>query len=242
MTEGVYRTSSNLWIGSGATRRKSISKRYWYASIGAEGNVEVQLLTSNLTPIGDKRVVELEEFEQEYVFEPGLLAVAGQSTNVGSGQQDLQLQNTASTNETNALLARVPTHRAKNTGLKLEEEEATEKFDRGMTMLRSGYLKQGRRMLLAVPDKDVPWKPKHKHLFNDFGKRLRKEQQPEIALKHYLKASELSPNDDHLCYNIARVYYDLQKMADCKRWLHRALVANPQLEPAQKFLQAIKNR
>lgn len=237
MTEGVYHTSSNLWIGSGATRRKSISKRFWYACQGADGSVEVQLLTSNLTPIGDKRRIELEEFEQEYIFEPGLLATEVTSKNVGSGS-DLQLQ---STSQTNALLARVPTHRAKSSGLKLAEEEAVKNFDKGITMLRGGYSKQGRRILLAVPEKDVPWKPKHKHLFNDFGKRLRKEQEPEIALKHYLKAAELSPNDDHLCYNIARVYYDLRKMSDCKRWLHRALVANPQLMPAQKFLQALSN-
>lgn len=242
MTEGVYRTSSNLWIGAGATRRKSISKRYWYASLGPDGNVGVQLLTSNLTPVGDKRFVELEEFEKEYVFESGPLALEFKAANIGSGQQDSQVQSTESANEIDALLAKVPTHGANKTGLKHEEDEAAEKFDRGMTMLRSGYLKQGRRILLAVPEKKVSWKPKHKHLFNDFGKQLRKEQEPEIALKHYLKAAELSPDDDHLCYNIARVYYDLRKIADCKRWLHRSLVENPQLEPAQKFLQAIKNR
>ncbi|SIO31617.1 tetratricopeptide repeat protein [Halodesulfovibrio marinisediminis] len=239
MTEGVYHTSSSLWIGAGATRRKSISKRYWYASEGTEGNVYVQLLTSNLTPVGGKRVVDRDEFEEEYVFEPNLLALDAKSVNVGAEQLELQLQETEAVN---ALLAQVPTHSAKTTGLKQEEEEAVEKFDKGMTMLRGGYLKQGRRILLAVPEKDVPWKPRHKHLFNDFGKRLRKVQEPEIALKHYLKAIELSPNDDHLCYNIARVYYDLRKMSDCKRWLHRALVENPKLEPAQKFLQAIKNR
>ncbi|MEZ0576524.1 tetratricopeptide repeat protein [Halodesulfovibrio aestuarii] len=238
MTEGVYHTSSNLWIGSGATRRKSISKRYWYASPRADGDFEVQLLTSNLTPVGDKRIVERDEFEQEYVFEPNLLALESHRLDAGSGLHDSQQQD----DQTAALLARIPTHKASKTGLRLEEEEAIEKFDQGMTMLRSGYSKQGRRILQGVPEKEVTWQPKHKHLFNDFGRKLRKQQEPEIALKHYLKASELSPNDDHLCYNIARVYYDLRKMADCKRWLHRALLENPQLEPAQKFLQAIKNR
>ncbi|MCT4625774.1 tetratricopeptide repeat protein [Halodesulfovibrio sp.] len=235
MKEGVYHTSSSLWIGAGATRRKSISKRYWFARTGPEGYIEVQLLTSNLTPIGDKRLIEYDEFEDEYVFEPGLLALEVQSTSIGSDNEVIELLKFEPDDGTSS------TGR-KKTPLHHEEREATEQFDKGMSLLSGGYAKQGRKILLAVPEKNVNWKKRHKHLFNGFGTQLRKQREPEIALKHYLKAVELSPNDDHLCYNVARVYYDLRKMADCKRWLNRALVANPKLEPAQKFLRAITSR
>ncbi|OBQ46137.1 tetratricopeptide repeat protein [Halodesulfovibrio spirochaetisodalis] len=237
MTEGVYHTKSSLWIGSGATRRRSISKRYWFASEGAGGCIEVQLLTNNLTPIGDKRVIDRDEFEDEYVFEPGLLALEVQATNIAQDSSVRQLLDAQ-----DELVATVSALGEKQSALQHEEREASERFDKGMSMLRGGYVKQGRKILLAVSEKNVKWKRRHKHLFNGFGTRLRKQREPEIALKHYLKAIELSPNDDHLCYNVARVYYDLRKMADCKRWLNRALVANPKLEPAQRFLQAITRK
>lgn len=235
MIEGVYYTSSNLWIGSGATRRKSISRSYWYAKEVLDSKVEVQLLTSNLTPVGEKKIVDLDAFSKDYVFESELVAVTGKSTNITTEQR------AAGSVGTNDALAPIATSQAARAELLKKEQQVSRNFDKGISLLNSGHTVQARQLLVSLLDQDVEWEYDHKHMFNGFGTKLRKHREPEIALKHYLKAIELSPNDENLCYNIARVYYDLNKATDCKRWLQRALKLNSNLIPAQKLLRAFEN-
>ncbi|WP_165078155.1 MULTISPECIES: tetratricopeptide repeat protein [unclassified Desulfovibrio] len=47
--------------------------------------------------------------------------------------------------------------------------------------------------------------PAHKHMFRDFGVTLRKKDLPEIALRCGLRVLELSPDDDHGHFNLARI-------------------------------------
>lgn len=233
MIEGVYFTSSKLWIGAGATKRKSISKRYWYAREVFNEQVEVQLLTSNLTPIGEKRLVDIAQFSEEYELDPDLMAVYVKSKPLSAERDNVVLSGGGE------LVAQKSTPQARQAELQKEEASAAENFEKGIALLKRGYSDRAKQILSTLPDKDVPWESKHKHMFNGFGKTLRKSREPEIALRHYLKAAELSPEDDHLAYNIARVYYDVGKIADCRRWLERALGLNPRLEPALQFLRVI---
>lgn len=45
----------------------------------------------------------------------------------------------------------------------------------------------------------------HKHMFRDFGVRLRQSSQPALALLFSRKAVELAPEDDHAHFNLARI-------------------------------------
>ncbi len=47
--------------------------------------------------------------------------------------------------------------------------------------------------------------PAHKHMFRDFGVRLRQNFQPGLALLFNRKAVELAPEDDHARFNLARI-------------------------------------
>ena len=51
---------------------------------------------------------------------------------------------------------------------------------------------------------DAPFAPEHKHMFNDFGINLRKSKMIPQAIEYYSKAIALSPEDEHLRYNLAR--------------------------------------
>ena len=248
MIEGVYYTSSKLWIGTGATKRKSISKRYWYAREVFNEQVEVQLLTRNLTPVGEKRFVDLAQFAQDYVLDPDLMVAYVTSTSGTAGQKDGGQSTTGRrsagtsdfTHPVPVAAEQIATPQAKRAELRKEQAKCAEHFEKGLTLLKRGYADRAKQILSALPEKEIAWEYEHKHMFNGFGKTLRKRNEPEIALKHYLKAAELSPEDDHLAYNIARVYYDLGKIADCKRWLQRALGVNPQLSPALQFLKVLE--
>lgn len=45
----------------------------------------------------------------------------------------------------------------------------------------------------------------HKHMFRDFGVRLRQNSHPDLALLFSRKVVQLAPNDDHAHFNLARV-------------------------------------
>jgi len=49
----------------------------------------------------------------------------------------------------------------------------------------------------------------HKHMFRDFGVRLRQNSQPDLALRFTRKAVELAPEDDHAHFNLARILCSL---------------------------------
>jgi len=51
--------------------------------------------------------------------------------------------------------------------------------------------------------------PAHKHMFRDFGVRLRQNSQPDLALLFTRKALELAPEDDHAHFNLARILCSL---------------------------------
>ena len=51
--------------------------------------------------------------------------------------------------------------------------------------------------------------PAHKHMFRDFGVRLRQNSQHQLALLFCRKAVELAPNHDHAHFNMARVLCSL---------------------------------
>ena len=47
--------------------------------------------------------------------------------------------------------------------------------------------------------------PAHKHMFRDFGAKLRKNAMPDLALCFGKRVLELSPEDDHAHFNLARI-------------------------------------
>ncbi|MGE9986234.1 tetratricopeptide repeat protein [Desulfovibrio sp. SGI.169] len=47
--------------------------------------------------------------------------------------------------------------------------------------------------------------PVHKHMFRDFGAKLRKTAMPDLALLFGRRALDLAPEDDHAHFNLARI-------------------------------------
>jgi hypothetical protein len=76
----------------------------------------------------------------------------------------------------------------------------------------------------------------HKHMFADFGIRLRKEDLPEIGLMHAMRALSLEPDDAHACFNVAYICWILGRIGEARRHLALALQYDPSLEPAKRFL------
>ncbi len=66
---------------------------------------------------------------------------------------------------------------------------------------------------------------------------LRKAGRGDRAAAWLEKALELTPDDDHLLFNLARAYYENGDAPACRRCLERALALNPGLAAATRFLE-----
>lgn len=236
---GVYSSKGNSWIGTGTTKRKVMSKKYWYALELPDGTYKVQPLTSNMVPAGTPRTVSVPDFRRNYEFEPDFYVDPQRFTDF---MPELQAVATEPVLEevSEEKLERKPPRQAIRQQSKEEidrlEIEARTDFGMGLTFFRTGNTRKALEIFNAIPDMNVDWQPEHKHMFSEFGAGLRKTRLLDVALKHYFKALELAPQDENLHHNIARVFYEQSKYDTCKEWLEKSLKINPSLVPSKQFL------
>ncbi|MFV0423506.1 tetratricopeptide repeat protein [Oleidesulfovibrio sp.] len=76
--------------------------------------------------------------------------------------------------------------------------------------------------------------------YNTLGVRLRKSGDFENALSAYFQAEELSPDDENLCYNIARAFLGLDDRRNALAYLERALMLNPDFTHAEALYCRLK--
>jgi tetratricopeptide (TPR) repeat protein len=81
-----------------------------------------------------------------------------------------------------------------------------------------------------------------KHLFNEFGIRLRKAGLLRQSLRYYGRAFRRYGDDEHLLFNMARVLYDLRRERPAIRFLQRALELNDSFAEARLLLEHISQR
>jgi len=81
--------------------------------------------------------------------------------------------------------------------------------------------------------------PAHKHMFTDFGVDLRKIYLNELAMCHFRRATELSPNDSHTQFNLARILYELNRYDKAREHAETALRLEPDLGVAEKLIKSI---
>ena len=65
----------------------------------------------------------------------------------------------------------------------------------------------------------------HKHMFRDFGVRLRQSSQPALALLFSRKVVELAPDDDHAHFNLARILCMLGQFDEAAAHIRAAMNA-----------------
>ncbi|UZP67514.1 response regulator [Desulfovibrio mangrovi] len=78
--------------------------------------------------------------------------------------------------------------------------------------------------------------------YNKVGMRLRKEGDYQSALQMYFQAQELSPDDEHLCFNIAKAYMYLEDIDSSCRYLKESLKLNPDFEQASALLEKLQRK
>ena len=101
-----------------------------------------------------------------------------------------------------------------------------------------GALDDAQDVFNKLMDLEFDYVSENKHLYNEFGIRMRKGGMHEQALQWYRKALGCCNMDPHLYYNVGRLQYELRDYSMARDSLQKALELEPELEPAVKLPEA----
>lgn len=236
---GVFSTQTVAKVGTGTTSRKTIQKAYWFAEeIDGDGApvVQVQPLNRNNVPSGPKESVVMEDFLAR--FSPELeyyqREVYPQMQNLDSTIKRAEEQR-----DQGALYSAEYEYAA---ALQVDDDNVRANFGLGLTYMERGEPERAADIFQRVVGLDASFAPEHKHLFNEFGINLRKSKLLDQAVEYYSRALEITVDDEHLYYNIARAYFERGDKDECLENLKKALELRPDFEEVQKFLAYIEKQ
>jgi len=232
--KGVFSCEKIAKVGAGVTVRKTTQTMYWFAEEDENSVVWIQPLNVNYVPSGPKQEISKDEFLEQYEPEPEFY-----TSKVFPSIRKL-----------NQTIAKAERHRGNGetfsaefefgNALRVDEENIRANFGLGLTYLERGETTKADNIFQRLIKMEATFEAEHKHLFNDFGINLRKNEMYDQAVEYYGKALELSPNDEHLHYNIARAYFGKANIAKTVEHLRTALTLNKDLDIAKKFLLYLK--
>lgn len=229
----TFSTVTSFKVGTGTTARKQQSKSLWFANQCDEDSYAVRKINPQFVPVGEESFVDRETLLSEYTPE------------VEIHNQHVQPAMAA----LNKSLAKGDKHRQENKPLSAEMEytqalEVDETNVRAIFGLGLVYLdRNDREKGLAVFDQlvamEAAFDEEHKHLFNEFGIALRKNELYEESIRYYTRASELTKDDENLFYNLARVFYEKNDWEHCFLFVDKALKLNPGHSPGIALMQVM---
>ena len=226
---GVFSTQEIRKVGTGTTTRKTVQKTFWF--VEQHGNeIECQPLNTNYVPSGPKRKISMEDLINKFSPEPELYM-----NSVYPKMQELQYsvrQGDRYRESGETFAAEYEYSRA----LKVDEDNVRANFGIGLTYLERGDASKAQDIFERLVKLDAAFEPQHKHLFNEFGINLRKNKMLAESREYYARALQLSPKDENLNMNMARVLLESKDMDGCVDYLLEALRLAPRHEQSLKFM------
>ncbi|MBU2547777.1 MAG: response regulator [Proteobacteria bacterium] len=83
--------------------------------------------------------------------------------------------------------------------------------------------------------------PAQTHIFNRLGITLRRQGKLEEAGQFFLRATEVTQDDENLFFNLSRVYLDQGHKESAVLYLEKALALKPDFEEARDLIQEIRS-
>lgn len=223
-------------IGFGGTKRRVKQNVFAYVKEEDDGKLSVQPLNAKLVPMGDRTFISREELLSSYLPEPALYL-------------NTVLPNIIRMEEA---VARGDAARAKGelytaehdykTALEYNEEHVRAVFGLGLVYLERGDDENAINIFHKLVKIDAAFNEEHKHLFNEFGIKLRKRKLYPQAMKFYARAHQLSRNDEHLLFNLGRTLFEKGKPTIAIRFLRKSLEINPLFEESRNFLKHLEGK
>ncbi|MEF3695574.1 tetratricopeptide repeat protein [Desulfolutivibrio sp.] len=233
--KGVFSTQTKGVIGFGATKRKVKQHIYAFVEEEPDGSLCVRELNKHFVPVGKSRWITKDVLLKDFLPEPDVYL----NKVLPAMRQVEESVEKADDHRVNGEL--ISAEFEYKNALRLDEEHIRGTFGLGLTYLARGETDNADIVFRRVVTLDGAFDEEHKHLFNEFGIRLRKNGMYAQALKFYNRAAKLlKREDEHLLYNIARTFYEKGQGKQARRLLEKALVNNPDFEQARDFLAVLE--
>jgi len=218
---GIFSRRIDSEIGTGSTTGRRENITYWFARQAKAGQVEVQPLTVAGLPSGIVKRLSTADFLRNHYPEPlyyrenpseMLEALAGKL--LGRSPGGLASLDAGESKGLAALAGPRP---------------------QGQGEALEGWLREAREVLETLICSSPAVVQEQRVSLNRFAISLRKDGLYDESIDFYSKAVELEKNDEHLFFNMARVYYDKGDLDGCRGALEQALAINPEFSEAGRF-------
>lgn len=216
---GVFRSTRSERIGSGTTAKERVRDISWFVMESGKGEYVVQPLMENNLPSGISQTIPRDTFHSSYKVDalryrrhiyPVLQSLRGKIGKVAGFVGSSSLADDEKT-VFKALAAAV-----------------------GNGGSPAGKYKVVKHLLANLEDAGEVLESYRHEIVRD-SIAMRKAGKLDMALEVYKRALELNDHDDHLLFNMARVYHSMERGDEAVQCLVRALNINSQLSPARKM-------
>ena len=214
-------------MGTGHTQKTQKMKNYCQAQQIDDEKVQLSFLGNEGKPTGIVIEIAYDEFLRRYTLDPNYRVKTKEES-----ERDMHI---AIAEKQRARGEHYSAEMEYTTALKIDPESIRANFGIGTLYMEMGDTSKAKEVFKQLSEIEAIFEEENKHIFNEFGIELRKASMTEEALSNYLKAITISPQDEHLHFNIARIYYDKEKWDNALDWLHKALEINSHFSDAQKF-------
>ncbi len=210
-------------MGTGTTARKQETRHLWYVETLGDGTYGVRKVNPQFVPVGKESVVDRETLLAEYTPEVDLynsrikpaIVKLDKTLDVADGHRE----------RNEPLSAEMEYSKA----LDVDETNVRATFGLGLVYLGRNDREKSRVIFDELVGLDAAFEARHKHLFNEFGINLRKNSLFSEAVQYYTRALDInkeSGEDENLCYNLARAYYEMGEWGHCLEFASRTLAVN----------------
>jgi len=226
---GVFSEHTSKTVGFGGTKRKEKVVSLWFVERDAEGQTFIQPINTKYIPTGKKRRIACEDVLRKFTPEPAIY----------TGKVLPQMR------EVEKHANRGDRHRKKgelysaefeyDSALAIDEDHIRANFGLGLTYLERGETGKARGTFEKIVQLEDAFETEHKHLFNEFGIKLRENCMYDEAVAYYVRALDLCGEDDHLLFNISRAHLAKDNLRKSYIFRLKALELNPDVEEALRF-------
>ncbi|MBF0482427.1 MAG: Tfp pilus assembly protein PilF [Desulfovibrionaceae bacterium] len=232
--KGVFSMTKDSFVGAGATRRKVSQAVHYYAEEDGGGEIAMRALNPHFVPSGPAKLVTREELLSNFLPDPTLYL---HKVLPAMRRVDESVERADRHRSQGELFTAEFDYKE---ALSLDEEHVRATFGLGLTYLERGENDNAVIVFHRIVELDHAFDTSNKHLFNEFGIRLRKNRMYPQALRYYFRIFAKVKNDDHLLYNISRTLFEMSRHLPARHFLFKAMAIDPGLKEAAALGRAIE--
>jgi len=233
--EGVFSIEKAMKIGAGTTARRVKQAMSYLVKEQDGGVIQIQPIGADDLPVGSMEEISKDELLKDYMPDPAAYK------RVMVKMRDIQ----KSIARGEKFRKRGETFTAEfefNKALAMDEQNVRANFGVGMCYIERGEKEKAQEVFERIVKIDAAFGNEHKHLFNEYGIKLRKNKMFADAVEYYKRALDLTEEDENLHYNIARAEFECENYARAEDALGKCLALAPDHVEGKKLLSYLRKK